>query len=74
MYRTYLTERVRLDLGKFMLHVVGIHGADLIASGRAEDFDDLHELVDTGLAREQWLSKHELGHDTTSRPHICMLR
>jgi hypothetical protein len=63
---TYLTERMRLDLGELVLHVVGVHGTNLISGRRAEDFNDLHELVNTRLSREQGLTKHELCHHTAS--------
>jgi hypothetical protein len=71
---SHLVERVRLDLRELVFHVVRVHGTDLIACGCAEHFDDFHELVDTGLAREKWLTEHQLSHDATSRPHIyCLL-
>jgi hypothetical protein len=66
----YLTERMGLDLGELVLHVVGVHCADLVARGCAEDFDDLHELIDTRLTREKWLAKHKLSHDTAGGPDI----
>lgn len=28
-----------------MLHIVGIHGSDLVPGGRAEYFDDLYKLI-----------------------------
>jgi len=59
-----------LDLGEFVLHVVRVHRTNLVACGSAEYFDDLHELVNTRLAREERLAKHELSHDAASRPHI----
>ena len=62
---TYLVERVRLDLGEFVLHVVGIHRLDLLPRRCAEDFDDLHQLVYATFAREERLSQHELRHDTS---------
>ena len=65
-----LVEWVRLDLRELVLHVVRVHGADLVAGRRAEHLDDLNELVDTRLAREQGLAQHELGHHAASRPHI----
>jgi hypothetical protein len=68
---TYLTERMRLNLRELVLHVVGVHGADLVSGRRSQDLDDLYELVNTRLAREQWLSKHQLCHDATCGPHIC---
>jgi hypothetical protein len=67
---TYLVEGVRLDLGELVFHVVGVHGADLIASRSSQDLDDLNQLVDTRLTREQRLTEHELSHDTASRPDI----
>lgn len=53
-----------------MLHVVGIHGADLVAGGSAEHLDDFDKLINAGLAREEWLSQHELSHDATSGPDV----
>lgn len=44
---SYLIERVRFDLRKLVLHVVRIHSPNLVARWRAEDLDDLHELIDT---------------------------
>jgi hypothetical protein len=67
---TYLVEGVRLDLGELVFHVVGVHGADLIASRSSQDLDDLNQLVDARLTREQRLTEHELSHDTASRPDI----
>jgi len=61
---------VRLDLWEFVLHVVGIHGLDLLSRRGAEDFDDLDELVDTALAGEQRLAKHQLSHDAPCRPDV----
>lgn len=57
---------MRLDLGELVLHVVRIHGADLVASGRAENLDDFYELINARLAREQRLAEHEFCHDTAS--------
>jgi hypothetical protein len=67
---TYLVEGMRLDLRELVLHVVGVHGADLVASRGSQDLDDLDQLIDTRLAREQRLTKHELSHNTTSGPDI----
>jgi hypothetical protein len=67
---TYLTERMRLDLRELVLHVVGVHGADLVPGGRSQNLDNLYQLVNTRLAWEQWLSEHQLRHDATCRPHI----
>lgn len=51
-----LVERVWLDLGKFMLHVVRVHGADLIASWGTKNLDNLDKLIDTRLSGEQRLT------------------
>lgn len=59
-----LAERVRLDLRELVLHVVRVHSSNLLARRCSQDLDDFHELVDTRLSREQWLTKHELCHDT----------
>lgn len=66
-----LVEGVRLDLRELVLHVVGVHGANLLPSRRSENFDDLNQLVNTRFTGEQRLTKHQLGHDTSSGPHIC---
>ena len=66
----YLTERMRLDLRELVLHVVGVHGADLVSGGCSQHLDDLYQLINARLAREQWLSKHQLCHDATCGPNI----
>lgn len=38
----YLTERVGLDLRELVLHVVRVHGPDLVTGRCAEYLDDLH--------------------------------
>lgn len=55
---------MRLDLREFVLHVVGVHGLDLLTGRCPENFDDLNELVNTALTREERLAQHELGHHT----------
>ena len=47
---------MRLDLREFVLHVVGVHGADLVARRRTQNLDNLDELVDTGFSWEKGLS------------------
>ena len=59
-----------LDLGEGKLSVVGVHGEDLLACRRAQDLDDLHQLIDGRLAREEGLPEHELGHDTPGGPQV----
>jgi len=68
---TDLVERMRLDLGELVLHVVWVHGANLVTCWRTQNLDNFNELVDPRLSREKGLSEHELCHDTTSGPHIC---
>ena len=60
-----LVERVGLDLRELVLHVVRVHSTNLLARRRSQDLDDLDELVNARLAREERLAKHELSHDTT---------
>ena len=59
-----------LDLGELELGVVGVHGADLLPSGGAEDLDDLDELIDAGIAGEERLAEKELGPDTSLGPNV----
>ena len=61
---------MRLDLRELVLHVVGVHRANLVSCRRAENLDDLDELVDTRFTGKQRLPKHKLSHDTTSGPDI----
>jgi hypothetical protein len=59
-------EGMRLNLRELVLHIVGVHCSNLFPSRCTQNFDDLDELVDTRLAREKRLAKHELGHHTSS--------
>lgn len=63
-------EWVWLDLWELVLHVVWVHGADLIPGWSSQHLNDLNELVNSRLSREEWLSEHQLCHDAASRPHI----
>lgn len=63
---THLVEWVWLDLWEFVLHVVGVHGTDLIPSRSTKHLDNLDQLVNTRFSGEQGLTEHELGHDATS--------
>ena len=67
----YLIKGMRLDLRELVLHVIWIHGADLLSRGRAQYLDDFHQLVNPRLAWEQWLAQHQLCHHAASRPYIC---
>jgi len=71
MAYVYLAKWVRLDLWELVLHVVGVHSSNLVPRWSSQDFDDLDQLVNARLAREQRLTKHKLGHDAASGPHIC---
>ena len=62
---------MRFDLGKLVLHIVGVHGADLLAGRSSQNLDDLNQLVDARLSLEKRLAEHELSHDTSSGPDIC---
>ncbi len=67
---TNLVEWVRLDLGEFMLHVIGVHGLDLITRRRSEHLDDFHQLINSTLPRKEGLSQHQFCHDTSCGPDI----
>ena len=40
--KAYLVKGMRLNLGKFVLHVIGVHGTNLFPGGSTEYFDDLN--------------------------------
>lgn len=61
---------MRLDLWKLVLHVIRVHGTDLVPRRSSQDLDDLDQLINSRLAREQRLTQHEFGHDTSSGPYI----
>ena len=67
---TYFVKGMRLDLREFVLHIIRVHGSNLIAGGGAEDFDNFDELIDAGFSREQGLTEHEFRHDASSGPNI----
>ena len=62
------------DLRKLERRVRRIHGVNLLASRCAQHLDDLNQLVDAAVAREQRLAKHELTHHTTDGPHVDRVR
>lgn len=47
------------DLREFEFAVVGIHLTDLLMRGCAQYFDDLHQLIDTAVTREDGLTEEE---------------
>lgn len=61
---------MRFDLREFELGVVRIHFFDLLSGGRAQDLDDLHQLIHSGISGENGLSEHQLGKDTSGTPNI----
>ena len=67
---THLAPGMRLDLREFELCVILVHGLDLLARGRAHDFDDFYELIHIAVAREEGLAEHELRKDTPKRPRV----
>ena len=56
-------EGVRLDLWEFVLHVVRVHGTDLVSRRGTQNLNNLYQLIDTRLSREQRLAKHQFSHD-----------
>lgn len=65
-----LVEWMWLDLRELVLHVVWVHRTNLVAGWGTENLDNLHQLVDSRLAREERLSQHQLGHNTSRGPNI----
>lgn len=55
---SYLRERMGLDLGELVLHVIRVHSADLLAGWGSQNLDNLHKLVDTRFTGEKRLTKH----------------
>eukprot|EP00983_Pelagomonas_calceolata_P094075 1157845-Pelagomonas_calceolata.AAC.3 len=66
----HLRPGVSLDLGELEFSVVGVHGVNLLAGGRAQHLNDLHQLVHTTLAREQRLPQQQLCHHAANGPHV----
>ena len=61
-----LVERMRLNLREFVLHVVRVHGTDLVSRRGTQNLNNLYQLIDTRLSREQRLAKHQFSHDAAS--------
>lgn len=59
-----------LNLRKFVLHIIGVHRANLLASGSAQHLDDFHQLVNSRFTGEEGLAQHQFRHHATSRPYI----
>ena len=58
------------DLRELVLHVVGVHGSNLLASRGTKNLDNLDELVNARFTREERLSEHQFRHHATSGPDI----
>lgn len=63
--KTHFRERVGFDLWEFMLHIIRVHGLDLLPRRCPQNLDDLYQLVDAALTGEQWLAQHQLSHDAS---------
>jgi len=59
-----------LDLWEAVLRVLWVHRQNLFTAWRAQDLDDLNELVDATLSREDGLSQHQFGDDATDGPDV----
>mmetsp|Transcript_104835 Transcript_104835/g.254445 ORF Transcript_104835/g.254445 Transcript_104835/m.254445 type:complete len:282 (-) Transcript_104835:109-954(-) len=59
-----------LDLWELELRVVWVHGHQLFASRRAQNLDDLDQLVHAALAWEDRLSEDELGRHAGGGPDV----
>ena len=67
----YLVPRVCFDLWELELCVVGVHFTDLLLGGRAQDLDDLHQLVHAAVSREDGLAEEQLRKHAAGTPDIC---
>lgn len=54
---TYLLPWMAFDLREFEFSIVGIHLFNLIPRRCAQYFDDFHQLINTRIARKDWLTK-----------------
>ena len=54
---THLIPRVCLDLRELEFGVVGVHLSYLFLGGRAQDLDDLHQLVYSAVTGEDGLAQ-----------------
>lgn len=68
--RAYLWPGMGLNLGELEFSIVGVHVTDLFVRGSAEDLDDLHQLVDSAVPREDGLSQKQLREHTARRPDV----
>ena len=55
---------------KFEFSIVWVHVFNLFARGRSEDLDDLDELIDARISRENWLAQEQLGKDASRGPDV----
>ena len=70
-YLSSLTLHLRPPRGReLVVGVVGVHAPQLLRRGRAQHLDDLHQLVDAVLAREERLAQDELRKHAARRPQV----
>jgi hypothetical protein len=69
--KRYLVPWAARNLWELELGVVRIHVSNLVLGRSTEHLDDLHKLVNAILTRKNGLPEQQLGHHTTSRPHVC---
>ena len=62
--------RMSLDLRELELRVVRIHLLDLFSGGRAQNFDDLNQLIDARVTREDRLPEHQFRENASSAPDV----
>ena len=60
----------RSNLWESVFFVIRIHGLYLFLRWSSQNFNDLHELVDTAFTWENWLTEHEFSNDTADGPNI----
>ena len=58
------------DLGELELCVGAVHGPNVLAARRAEDLDDLHQLVHAALAWEEGRAQQQLRAHAARGPNV----
>lgn len=70
----HLLPRMRLDLRKLELRIIGIHLPDLFPGRSAEHLDYLNELVDARVAGKYRLAEQKLGQHAARAPNVNLGR
>jgi len=65
-----LRPRAWTNLREAELNVVAVHCLDLRTIRSAQHFDDLNQLIDAAISKEQRLTKEELSKNATHRPYV----